>query len=62
MRPSDLTPTELADLLAHVYAADHGKGDDASNAAERTVLADYLGCHEDARPRRRLRRVVYRAG
>lgn len=49
MRLSDLAPTELADLLARAYAADHGEGDDAPSAAERTALADYLGCHEEMR-------------
>lgn len=49
MRLSELTPTELADLLARAYAADHGEPGDALSAAERTALADYLGCHEDVR-------------
>ncbi|WP_420594329.1 hypothetical protein [Deinococcus sp.] len=49
IRPSDLTPTEIGDLLARIYAADHGEPDDAPTPAERTALADYLGCHEDAR-------------
>lgn len=49
MRLPELTPTELADLLARTYAADHGEGDDAPTPQERTALADFLGCHDDAR-------------
>ena len=49
MRLAELTPTELADLLARAYAADHGEMGDAPGAAERIALADYLGCHEDVR-------------
>ncbi|CAM3440374.1 TerB family tellurite resistance protein [Deinococcus saxicola] len=49
MRLPDLTLIELADLLARAYTADHGEGDDAPSAAERTALADDLGCHEDVR-------------
>ncbi|WP_415790544.1 hypothetical protein [Deinococcus saxicola] len=49
MRLPDLTPTELADLLARAYSADHGEPGDAPSAAERTALADYLGCHEEMR-------------
>ena len=49
MRLSGLTPTELANLLARAYAADHGEPGDALSAAERTALADYLGCHEEVR-------------
>lgn len=49
MRLSDLTPTELADLLARAYAADQGIGNDGPSATERTALADYLGCDDDAR-------------
>ena len=49
MRLSELTPTELADLLARAYAADHDEAGDALGAAERIALADYLGCHEDVR-------------
>ena len=49
MRLPELTPTELADLLARAYAADHDEAGDALGAAERMALADYLGCHEDVR-------------
>ncbi|CAM4295406.1 hypothetical protein [Deinococcus marmoris] len=49
MRLPESTPTELANLLARAYAADHGNGDDGPSAAERTALADYLGCHKDVR-------------
>ncbi len=49
MHLSELTSTELADLLARAYAADHGEPGDALGAAERTALADYLGCHEEVR-------------
>lgn len=49
MRPADLTPAEIADQLARMYAADHGESDDRPTPEERTALADYLGCHEEAR-------------
>ncbi|GGL95445.1 hypothetical protein GCM10010840_36900 [Deinococcus aerolatus] len=49
MRLPELTPTELADLLARAYAADHGEPRDALSAADRIALADYLGCHEEVR-------------
>ena len=49
MRLPELTPTELADLLARAYAADHGEPGDALSPAERIALADFLGCHDDAR-------------
>ena len=49
MRPADLTPTELADLLARAHAADHGEPGDALPPDERLALADYLGCHEEIR-------------
>ncbi|WP_420594292.1 hypothetical protein [Deinococcus sp.] len=45
----DLTPVEIADVLARMYAADQGATGDAPTPAQRTALADYLGCHEDAR-------------
>ncbi|CAM3160165.1 TerB family tellurite resistance protein [Deinococcus saxicola] len=49
MRPADLTSVEIADRLARVYNADLGQSDDIPSPAERTTLADYLGCHEEAR-------------
>ncbi|CAM3539753.1 TerB family tellurite resistance protein [Deinococcus saxicola] len=51
MRLTELTSTEIADLLTQMYAADHGHLDDALSQQQRTELADYLGCHEDARAR-----------
>ncbi|OLV16869.1 hypothetical protein BOO71_0010474 [Deinococcus marmoris] len=32
-----------------MYTADHGGQDDAPSQQQRTELADYLGCHEEAR-------------
>ena len=49
MRLPELTPTELADLLARAYSADHGEQSEALPPEQRTALADYLGCHDDAR-------------
>ncbi|CAM3837053.1 hypothetical protein [Deinococcus frigens] len=49
MHPAHLTPAEIADQLARLYRAAHGPSDDAPTAAERAALADYLGCHEEAR-------------
>ncbi|QLG13318.1 hypothetical protein HLB42_20540 (plasmid) [Deinococcus sp. D7000] len=49
MCPADLTSAEIADLLSRMYEADCGDADDASSQEQRTGLADYLGCHEEAR-------------
>lgn len=49
MRFADLTPIETADLLARMYTADHGNQEDPPSPQQRTELADYLGCHEEAR-------------
>lgn len=49
MNPASLTPAEIADQLARMYAADHGDSDDRPTPEERTALADYLGCHEEIR-------------
>ncbi len=49
MRLSELTPTELADLLARTYTANHGEPGDAPSAAERIALADDLGCQGEVR-------------
>lgn len=49
MRPAALTPVEIADQLARMFDADHGQQGDIPSPAERTALADYLGCHEEAR-------------
>ena len=45
--PADLTPTEIAESLSRMYATDHGQSGDAPTPAERTALADDLGCHEE---------------
>lgn len=47
LRPAELISTEMADLLAQMYAAAHGQLDDARSTPQRT--ADYLGCHEEVR-------------
>lgn len=49
MRPADLTPVELAALLAQMDTADHGGQNDAPSPQQRTELADSLGCPEEAR-------------
>lgn len=47
--PAVLTTAEIADLIGRMYAADQGESDDLRSAEERTALAYYLGCHEEAR-------------
>ncbi|WP_019586678.1 hypothetical protein [Deinococcus apachensis] len=49
MRPADLTPAELVDLLDDAYQEDRGGPSSGLAPAERNVLADYLGCHGEAR-------------
>ncbi|ASN83468.1 hypothetical protein [Deinococcus ficus] len=49
MRPADLTPPELADLLHQAFEADLGGLSEPLRPEQRTELADYLGCHPDAR-------------
>lgn len=49
MRPVELTPVEIADLLDAVYRHDRGGDGIGLLLEERTVLADYLGCHEDVK-------------
>lgn len=49
MRPADLTPTELADLLHRAFEADLGDVDDPLGPEQRAQLADYLGCHPEIR-------------
>ncbi|WP_221091180.1 hypothetical protein [Deinococcus aquaedulcis] len=49
MHPAALSPVELADLLDLAYRADQGQDVDAPSAETRQALADYLGCHEEAR-------------
>lgn len=48
MYPAASNPTEIADLLEAAYCQDRHQGGPGLSAAERTALADYLGCHEDA--------------
>ncbi|MFC4424884.1 hypothetical protein [Deinococcus navajonensis] len=49
MRPADLTGPELAELLHRAYLSDLGDKAEALRADERAELADYLGCHPEAR-------------
>ena len=49
MGAPDLTPEEIAELLHRAYQADLGDKSTAPTADERIALADYLGCHPDAR-------------
>lgn len=49
MRPAELTPIEIADLLDAAYRHDQGLADDGPDPETRRALADDLGCHEDAR-------------
>ncbi|MFC5849566.1 hypothetical protein [Deinococcus petrolearius] len=48
MRPADLTPVEIADLLTEAYSQDR-RGHGSLKLDTRTALADYLGCDEDVR-------------
>ena len=48
MRPQNLTPTELAELLHRAYLQDLGEDVDEVDMDTRQRLADYLGCHGDA--------------
>lgn len=49
MRPQDLTPAELAELLHRAYPQDLGEDVDEVDMDTRQRLADYLGCHEETR-------------
>ena len=49
MRPQDLTSAELAELLHRAYLQDLGEDVDEVSVDTRQALADYLGCHEEAR-------------
>ncbi|MBB5365617.1 hypothetical protein [Deinococcus humi] len=49
MRLAALTSAEIADQLAWMHPADQGENDDRPSLDERSVLADDLGCHEEAR-------------
>ncbi|MBB5362447.1 hypothetical protein [Deinococcus humi] len=48
MHPSEMTPTEIGDQLARMYAADQSLSDDLPSEQECAALADYLGCHKEA--------------
>lgn len=48
MRPTDLSVIEIADLLNAAYREDRRLAGDGPGGPERLVLADYLGCHEEA--------------
>ncbi|SMB91201.1 hypothetical protein [Deinococcus hopiensis] len=49
MRPADLTPVEIADQLHAAYQEDRRLAPAGPDEEERLALADYLGCHEEAR-------------
>ncbi|SMB81666.1 hypothetical protein [Deinococcus hopiensis] len=49
MRPADLTPTEMAELLDAAYRDDRGLEGEGLEPEDRQALAAYLGSHEDAR-------------
>lgn len=49
MNVSELSPPEIADLINTAFLHDRGDSDQNIKDAERTVLADYLGCNEDVR-------------
>ena len=49
MRPEDLTPPEITELLHRAYLQDLGEDVDEAGSDTRQALADYLGCHEEAR-------------
>ena len=49
MRPQGLTPAELAELLHRAYLQDLGDDVDEVDVDPGQCLADYLGCHEEAR-------------
>ncbi|WP_240319512.1 hypothetical protein [Deinococcus wulumuqiensis] len=51
MRPQELTPTELAELLHRAYLQDLGEDVDEVDMDTRQRLANYLGCHEETRER-----------
>lgn len=49
MQPSELSSVEIADLLNTAFLHDRGDAEDNITDDERTALADYLGCNEEAR-------------
>ncbi|WP_084047732.1 hypothetical protein [Deinococcus hopiensis] len=49
MRYADLTPGEIADHLHDAYTRDRRLGIVPDSTPERQALADYLGCHKEAR-------------
>lgn len=49
MHPRDLTPIEIAELLAEAYVQDQVGKQGSLRRDTRTALANYLGCHEEVR-------------
>ena len=49
MRPQDLTPNELAELLHRAYLQELGEDVDEVDTETRQALSDFLGCHEEIR-------------
>ena len=49
MSLQDLSPAELAELLHRAYLQDLGDDVNEVSADTRQDLADYLGCHEEAK-------------
>ena len=49
MHPASLPMGELTDLLDAAFRQDHGEGTPGPSPATRAALADYLGCHQEAR-------------
>lgn len=49
MHPAELSHDQIADLLDAAFRQDQGAADEGPDPAARRALADYLGCHEEAR-------------
>ncbi|WP_019586589.1 hypothetical protein [Deinococcus apachensis] len=49
MRPTELTPGEIADFLDTAFQHERGGDRIGLTLEQRMVLADYLGCHEEVR-------------
>lgn len=49
MRPADLAPAELVDLLDDAYQESRGGPPSGLAPAEKAALADYLGCYPEQR-------------
>lgn len=49
MHPADLTPVEIAALLAEAYAHGQGFSLDGPASAERPATANHLDCHDEVR-------------